>query len=219
MRNALARIVTAAALVGSATFAQADFVNQGFETGDLTGWGVFGDGSADVISTTPNAASPGSLGSDNWGGSPGDSGSFMALLNNGSGIEVINQAASPTSTPLFLWLNFITNEVPGTFNDFVTATWTDTIGVHSASLSVNSDTSIMAGHDLRTSGWRSFLLDAGTSSLSVSVANAGDTAVNSYSLVDITTVIPEPETYALMLAGLGLLGFLARRRRNSLNIA
>lgn len=26
--------------------------------------------------------------------------------------------------------------------------------------------------------------------------------------------IPEPETYALMLAGLGLLGFIARRRRN-----
>ena len=26
--------------------------------------------------------------------------------------------------------------------------------------------------------------------------------------------IPEPETYAMMLAGLGALGFLARRRRN-----
>jgi len=34
----------------------------------------------------------------------------------------------------------------------------------------------------------------------------------SSSLAPVTTV-PEPETYALMLAGLGTLGFLARRRR------
>jgi hypothetical protein len=27
--------------------------------------------------------------------------------------------------------------------------------------------------------------------------------------------IPEPETYALMLAGLGVLGFLSRRRRRT----
>jgi hypothetical protein len=30
---------------------------------------------------------------------------------------------------------------------------------------------------------------------------------------DITTAVPEPETYALMLAGLGVMGFVARRRR------
>lgn len=31
--------------------------------------------------------------------------------------------------------------------------------------------------------------------------------------VSLTTAVPEPETYAMMLAGLGLLGFIARRRK------
>ena len=32
---------------------------------------------------------------------------------------------------------------------------------------------------------------------------------------DVTPGVPEPETYAMMLAGLGLLGFIARRRRQA----
>ncbi len=37
----------------------------------------------------------------------------------------------------------------------------------------------------------------------------------SFFIVPNTPAIPEPETYAMMLAGLGLLGFVARRRRQS----
>ncbi len=35
-----------------------------------------------------------------------------------------------------------------------------------------------------------------------------------YSLTSTTTPVPEPETYAMLLAGLGAIGFLARRRKN-----
>src|SRR5258705_222252 len=31
----------------------------------------------------------------------------------------------------------------------------------------------------------------------------------------VSTAIPEPETYAMLLAGLGLMGFVARRRRRT----
>jgi hypothetical protein len=43
-------------------------------------------------------------------------------------------------------------------------------------------------------------------------AEAGQTMATG-DLLSQTIPIPEPETYALMLAGLGIIGFLARRRR------
>jgi len=42
----------------------------------------------------------------------------------------------------------------------------------------------------------------------------GNTAFNPGDRFSITVAIPEPGTYALMLAGLGLVGWLARRRRS-----
>ena len=44
--------------------------------------------------------------------------------------------------------------------------------------------------------------------------SADGMAGGQYTLASTVTAVPEPETYAMMLAGLGALGFLARRRRN-----
>ncbi|NHZ90355.1 PEP-CTERM sorting domain-containing protein [Massilia sp. CCM 8733] len=54
-------------------------------------------------------------------------------------------------------------------------------------------------------------LNAGTYTLQVKGSILGNT-VGRYSTNIALAPVPEPETYAMMLAGLGLLGFTARRR-------
>ncbi|VAW45112.1 hypothetical protein MNBD_GAMMA03-2049 [hydrothermal vent metagenome] len=58
----------------------------------------------------------------------------------------------------------------------------------------------------------STFLDAGSYILSISgVASAASTG---YTLNTVTSPVPEPSAIALMLGGLGLVGFMAARRRN-----
>lgn len=69
-----------------------------------------------------------------------------------------------------------------------------------------------ASLDATAQGWVTAATSAGWTSL-------GDVRVINLQYLDGTraqdqlTMIPEPETYAMLLAGLGLMGFVARRRR------
>jgi hypothetical protein len=60
---------------------------------------------------------------------------------------------------------------------------------------------------------RGFLYAPGTQEANWNNANVGIADVHAvFVTIDIAQVIPEPETHALLAAGLGLLGFVARRR-------
>lgn len=52
-----------------------------------------------------------------------------------------------------------------------------------------------------------------TGPLTLSVSGLSGSNASYSGTVNVTAVIPEPETYALMLGGLGLVGFAARRRK------
>ena len=57
------------------------------------------------------------------------------------------------------------------------------------------------------------VLTAGSYSLVINGLQSAAAASYGGNLAVIATPVPEPETYALLLAGLGVLGFVARRRR------
>jgi hypothetical protein len=58
-------------------------------------------------------------------------------------------------------------------------------------------------------------LAAGTYTLQIRGTVFGSSGGSYAGVLNLTNPIPEPETYAMMLAGLGLMGFMSRRRKTS----
>jgi PEP-CTERM motif len=58
-------------------------------------------------------------------------------------------------------------------------------------------------------------LAAGTYTLQIRGTVSGSSGGSYAGVLNLTNPVPEPETYAMMLAGLGLMGFMSRRRKTS----
>ena len=58
------------------------------------------------------------------------------------------------------------------------------------------------------------LLSAGSYSLVITGTQSADAASYAGNAAVVAAPVPEPKIYALMLAGLGVMGFIARRRRD-----
>lgn len=58
-----------------------------------------------------------------------------------------------------------------------------------------------------------FTASSATQTLGLQTNGFGNAHINGWQVRDITAPVPEPETYAMFLAGLGIMGAVARRRK------
>lgn len=195
----------AAAATLFAAQAQADLSNPGFETGDLSGWTTVGNAAAVNSFFFDDSSSPTNPTAYSTTVTP-MSGQWMAQLTANDAVpEILLQATAPFSTPMALWYRFVTSDYMP-FNDSFTVSYATT----SNPVPTLIETLNVAGND-PDSGWKSFILPADTTYVSFFLQNQGDDAVDSWGFVDIAPV-PEPGTYGMLLAGLGLIGVMVRRR-------
>nr|WP_229258009.1 PEP-CTERM sorting domain-containing protein [Duganella margarita] len=87
-------------------------------------------------------------------------------------------------------------------------------------LSATDSTGATITYRLNTPNFDSFVGFVSTGNLVSFSVSAGNqpgvwATVNNLHLSAAVTAVPEPETYAMLLAGLGLMGFVARRKSNA----
>ena len=205
----------AASLLGvvSSAYANSNLItNGGFDSG-LSGWTTFTTPNGNLGSGLPIVATFDTTGS---GASPAamfqvGENSYTGAYEGGGISQTFNVAAGGTynfSVNVASLGGIYTNGSGGSFS----------ILVDSSSLASWNSSSIPAGQTLRSSLVGSETLTAGNHTLSLLVERPyKEDGTTPYQYLDNVSVaaVPEPETYAMMLAGLGLMGFMVHRKKTA----
>jgi hypothetical protein len=202
------KLIAAAALTVVAMAAHADPIggvaaNQDptsfltLSSSNVTGGALYTGGSVDYAAAPANTAPPVST-QGTWLAS--GSGNF----NNGGGAATVSLGAG-TSFVSFLWGS------PDTYN---VLTITTTVGSFSYVATDFLSSGVVLGNQTFAS-YIGFTTTGAEKIVSVTFGNrANETAFEASNFLVTTPPVPEPETYALLLAGLGVVGFMARRRKS-----
>lgn len=110
-----------------------------------------------------------------------------------------------------MWIRLLTQDWEAQYDDYVSVSY---FGASSTS-ALATDTISASTMPVVDSGWQGFGVPVGTQSLQVSLVNFGDAYNRPIAALDyqFATPVPEADTLAMMLAGLGALGVAARRRK------
>lgn len=127
----------------------------------------------------------------------------------------LNLAGPVSNGGDIMWLRLMTEDysVGSLYNDKISVSYygaSSTSALATDSLSVSG---LASQHIYYDSGWVGFAVPVGTQNLIVSLTNA-DPYNRPIGLLDYTAApVPEADSVAMMMAGLGVLGFVSRRRR------
>jgi hypothetical protein len=164
---------------------------------DDTGGALYSGGSIPGVAAVPFNLTPSKITVGDWlAAGPGNT-------NNGGGNAVVDFGVGGTNFVSFLWGS------PDTYNTLVV---TEVGGATTAFTSLNLPLFIYNGNQ----NFASYVGFSGNSGSMIQSLTFESPRINAFeaSNFSVTTPIPEPETYALMLAGLGAIGFVARRRKS-----
>jgi hypothetical protein len=231
------KFVVSAALAACAATPALALTNPGFEDSlgaNPTGWVTVPSGTpstgslTSVVTGTPATVIddgyglyPSYTANDGMGGIDAMAGSRFGLLDTCapstpsaacqfSAVYSFNLGGPVSNYGDMMWIRLLTQDWEAQYNDYVSVSY---FGA-SSTTALATDT-LSATMSVVDSGWQGFGVPVGTQSLQISLVNVGDAYNRPIAALDyqFAAPVPEADTLAMMLAGLGVLGVVARRRK------